>query len=107
MTDSIYIEFVTKEGNTYACASIHTSTTSFESDKWNLIAQKGATFPQGAKVATGSTGPQGPTGPQGAAGAKGATGPQGPAGKDGDNIKFGTDYNSASEVKVFFKKMTN
>ena len=43
--------------------------------------------------------------PQGAAGAKGATGPQGPAGKDGDNIKFGTDYNSASEVKVFLKKM--
>ena len=107
VNDSSYIDFVTKDGNTYACASSHTSTTSFESAKWTLIAQKGATGPQGAKGATGATGPQGPTGPQGAAGAKGATGPQGPAGKDGDNIKFGTDYNSASEVKVFFKKMTN
>lgn len=105
VNDSSYIDFVTKDGNTYACASSHTSTTSFESAKWTLIAQKGATGPQGAKGATGATGPQGPAGPQGAAGAKGATGPQGPAGKDGDNIKFGTDYNSASEVKVFLKKM--
>lgn len=108
-----YIDIVTKDGNTYACATSHTSTSTFEAAKWTKIAQKGATGatgPQGAagaKGATGSTGPQGPTGPQGAAGAKGATGPQGPAGKDGDNIKFGTDYNSAAEVKVFFKKMTN
>ena len=71
---------------------------------------KGATGPQGPQGtagAKGETGPQGPAGPQGIAGARGATGPQGPAGKDGDNIKFGTDYNSASEVRVFFKKMTN
>ena len=108
VNDSSYIDFVTKDGNTYACKTSHTSSSTFDTSKWVLIASKGATGatgPQGAKGATGATGPQGPAGPQGAAGAKGATGPQGPAGKDGDNIKFGTDYNSASEVKVFLKKM--
>ena len=111
VNDSSYIDIVTKDGNTYACKASHTSSSTFDTSKWVLIASKGATGatgPQGAagaKGATGATGPQGPAGPQGIAGAKGATGPQGPAGKDGDNIKFGDDYNSASEVKVFFKKM--
>lgn len=107
VNDTNYIDIVTKDGNTYACATSHTSASTFETAKWTMIAQKGATGatgPQGAKGATGAAGPQGPAGPTGA---NGATGPQGPAGKDGDNIKFGTDYNSASEVKVFFKKMTN
>ena len=110
VNDSSYIDIITKDGNTYACKESHTSSSTFETAKWTMIAQKGATGPQGPQGtagAKGETGPQGPAGPQGIAGARGATGPQGPAGKDGDNIKFGTDYNSASEVRVFFKKMTN
>lgn len=110
VNDSSYIDIVTKDGSTYACKESHTSSSAFETAKWTMIAQKGATGPQGPQGtagAKGETGPQGPAGPQGIAGARGATGPQGPAGKDGDNIKFGTDYNSASEVRVFFKKMTN
>lgn len=36
-----YIDVVTYGGSSYACKTSHTSSTSFESDKWNLIAQKG------------------------------------------------------------------
>lgn len=36
-----YIDVVTYGGNSYACKTNHTSGTSFASDKWNLIAQKG------------------------------------------------------------------
>lgn len=116
VNDASYIDIIMKDGNTYACVSSHTSTTTFETAKWTMIAQKGATGatgatgaqgPAGVQGATGATGPQGPTGAAGAKGATGATGPQGPAGKDGDSIKFGTAYNSAEEVTVFFKKMTN
>jgi len=73
-------------------------------DWWDLLAQMGATGPQGAtgptgpQGAIGATGPQGPTGPQGTTGptgpqgttgptgpqgATGATGPQGPTGPQG------------------------
>lgn len=79
-----YIDIVTWGGNTYACKTGHTSGASFDAAKWTLTAQKGA------------------TGTAGATGAKGATGP---AGKDGDNVKFGTAYNTAAEVKLFLKKM--
>lgn len=59
--------------------------------------------------ATGLTGPQGPqgekgaTGAQGAKGDKGDKGDQGPAGKDGDNVRVGTQYDTATQVKLFFK----
>lgn len=36
-----YIDVVTYGGSSYACKTSHTSGTSFVSDKWNLIAQKG------------------------------------------------------------------
>lgn len=36
-----YIDVVTYGGSSYACKTSHTSGTSFASDKWNLIAQKG------------------------------------------------------------------
>lgn len=36
-----YIDVVTYGGSSYACKTSHTSSTSFASDKWNLIAQKG------------------------------------------------------------------
>lgn len=67
--------------------------------------------PTGAKGETGAQGPQGIQGPKGdtgATGAKGATGaqgPQGPKGEDGDKIKFGTSYATASDIKLFFKKV--
>ena len=100
-----YIDLVTQGGNTYACKTGHTSGTSFDSTNWTMIAQKGATGatgPQGQKGDTGATGGQGPKGATGATGAKGDTGA---AGKDGDNVKFGTAYSTAAEVKLFFKKM--
>lgn len=71
----------------------------------------GATGPKGD---TGAIGPQGPKGDTGATGARGATGaqgpqgiqgPQGPKGADGDKLKYGTSYATASEIKVFLKKL--
>ena len=108
VNNSQYIDIVTQGGNTYACKTGHTSSTTFDSTNWTLIAQRGAagaTGPQGAKGDTGATGPQGPKGDTGATGAKGATGATGPAGKDGDSVKFGTAYNTATEVKLFLEKM--
>lgn len=55
------------------------------------------------KPSRGATGPQGPKGETGATGAQGPQGPQGPAGKDGDSIKVGTSYESASTAKLFLK----
>ena len=49
------------------------------------------------KGATGSTGAKGDKGD------KGDTGATGPAGKDGDSIKVGSDYASATERKLFLK----
>ena len=62
VNDSQYIDVVTRDGSSYACKSSHTSTSSWDSTKWTLIAQKGATGAAGAD------------GQDGAAGAKGATG---------------------------------
>lgn len=46
---------------------------------------------------------RGATGPQGPKGETGATGPQGPAGQDGDSIKVGTSYDTASTARLFLK----
>jgi Collagen triple helix repeat (20 copies) len=64
-----------------------------------------------SRGANGATGVQGPAGP---AGAKGDTGPQGIAGvagakgakgDPGDSIKYGTDFATATNAKIFFKKI--
>lgn len=74
----------------------------------------GETGPQGPKGDTGAVGAQGPKGDTGATGARGATGaqgpqgiqgPQGPKGADGDKLKYGTSYATASEIKLFLKKL--
>lgn len=49
---------------------------------------------------------KGPKGDTGATGAPGATGPQGPKGDKGDTgetVRVGTSYNTAQQVKLFFK----
>ncbi|EHJ00867.1 Collagen triple helix repeat-containing protein [Clostridium sp. DL-VIII] len=42
---------------------------------------------------------------KGATGAAGAQGIQGPAGADGASVKYGTDYTSGTQVKLFLKTM--
>lgn len=69
----------------------------------DLSGATGLTGPKGDKGDTGAQGPQGETGAQGPQGEKGETGAQGPAGKDGDNVRVGTDYESAQQVKLFFR----
>ena len=56
--------------------------------------------PQGPE---GPQGPQGPEGPKGEKGDPGQDGATGPAGKDGDNVRVGTEYATAKQVKLFFK----
>lgn len=54
----------------------------------------------------GPQGERGTTGPQGPRGLQGATGPQGPKGDKGDTgetVRVGTSYNTAQQVKLFFK----
>lgn len=75
-----YIDIVTQGGNTYSCKASHTSGTSFDSTKWVMIAQKGATGATGLQGPKGDTGAVGPQGPKGDSG---ATGPQGPKGDTG------------------------
>lgn len=53
----------------------------------------------------GPAGVQGPKGDTGATGAQGPQGPQGAKGADGDKLKYGTAYETASEVKLFLKKL--
>ena len=101
--DSSYIDVVTYNGNTYGCVKSHTASSSIlptNTTYWTLLASKGAT---GATGPQGATGPRGPQGATGAKGATGATGPQGPKGADGDSIKIGTSYSTATQAKVFFK----
>ena len=65
VNDGTYIDIVTYNGSTYACAKGHTASSSIlptNTTYWTQIASKGP---------TGNTGA---TGPQGATGAKGATG---------------------------------
>ena len=65
--------------------------------------------PQGERGATGAQGPQGvkgDAGTQGPRGLQGAPGPQGPKGDKGDTgetVRVGTSYNTAQQVKLFFK----
>lgn len=66
----------------------------------DLSGATGMTGPQGPK---GDQGDQGPQGAQGLKGDKGEKGDPGEAGKDGDNVRVGTDYDSAQQVKLFFK----
>jgi len=81
---------------------------------------KGASGATGATGATGSQGPKGDTGAQGLQGfqgPKGDTGAAGPAGvtgakgdkgdkgDPGDNVKYGTALGTATQVRLFFKKM--
>lgn len=83
--------------------------------KWAYAGSiKGPTGAQGPKGDTGAVGAQGPKGDTGATGARGATGaqgpqgiqgPQGPKGADGDKLKYGTSYATASEIKLFLKKL--
>ncbi len=88
LVDDNYLN--TSTGNTYRCTVAGNAATA----KWVYTG-----------CIKGVQGPKGDTGEKGATGATGPTGPTGPAGKDGDNVRFGADYNSASEVKIFFKKM--
>ena len=63
----------------------------------DLSGAQGMTGPKGE---TGATGKQGPVGPQGAAGAKGDKGEKG---EPGDNVRVGTEYDTAKQTKLFFK----
>ena len=48
VNDSSYVDVVTYGGSTYACTTSHTSSTSWDSSKWTLLAQKGNTGDKGA-----------------------------------------------------------
>ena len=52
VNNSQYIDVVTNGGNSYSCKTSHTSGTTFSSENWNLVAQKGA---KGDKGDTGNT----------------------------------------------------
>ena len=60
----------------------------------------GAQSMTGPKGETGATGKQGPVGPQGETGAKGDKGEKG---EPGDNVRVGTEYDTAKQTKLFFK----
>lgn len=108
VNDGSYIDLVTSGGNTYACKVSNTNVAVTDTNKWELIASKGATGAQGAKGDTGNQGPQGVQGPKGDTGAqgpKGDMGPQGPAGADGDSVKVGSSYATGTSIKLFFKEV--
>lgn len=63
----------------------------------DLSGAQGMTGPKGD---TGATGKQGPVGPQGEAGVKGDKGEKG---DPGDNVRVGTEYDTAKQTKLFFK----
>lgn len=90
VNDGSYIDLVTSGGNTYACKVSNTNVAVTDTNKWELIASKGATGAQGIQ------GAQGPKGDKGETGAKGA---------DGDNVKVGSSYASGTPVKLFFKEV--
>lgn len=90
VNDGSYIDLVTSGGNTYACKVSNTNVAVTDTNKWELIASKGATGAQGAKGDTGNQGVQGPKGDKGA---------------DGDSVKVGSSYASGTPVKLFFKEV--
>lgn len=63
----------------------------------DLSGAQGMTGPKGE---TGATRKQGPVGPQGETGAKGDKGEKG---EPGDNVRVGTEYDTAKQTKLFFK----
>ena len=63
----------------------------------DLSGAQGMTGPKGE---TGATGKQGPVGSQGETGAKGDKGEKG---EPGDNVRVGTEYDTAKQTKLFFK----
>ena len=63
----------------------------------DLSGAQGMTGPKGEP---GATGKQGPVGPQGETGAKGDKGEKG---EPGDNVRVGTEYDTAKQTKLFFK----
>lgn len=63
----------------------------------DLSGAQGMTGPKGE---TGATGKQGPVGPQGETGAKGDKGEKG---EPGDNVRVGTEYDTAKQTKLFLK----
>jgi hypothetical protein len=71
-------DVVAQGGSSYICVLANTGNSPPNATYWSLVAQIGATGPQGA---TGATGPAGPTG---------ATGPQGPQGPPGTSVDPGT-----------------
>ena len=101
----------TSTGAVYNCTVAGAASVA----KWAYAGSiKGPTGAQGPKGDTGAVGAQGPKGDTGATGARGATGaqgpqgiqgPQGPKGADGDKLKYGTSYATASEIKLFLKKL--
>ena len=99
VNDGSYIDLVTSGGNTYACKVSNTNVAVTDTNKWELIASKGATGAQGAKGDTGNQGVQGVQGP------KGDKGDTGAKGADGDSVKVGSSYASGTSVKLFFKEV--
>ena len=83
VNNSTYVDIVTSGGNSYRCKQSNTNQAVTNTTYWELIAQKGATGPQGPQGEKGATGPQGEKGATGPQGEKGATGPQGPQGEKG------------------------
>ena len=74
VNDGTYIDIVTYNGSTYACAKGHTASSSIlptSTTYWTQIAAKGATGATGAKGDKGATGEKGATGAQGVKGDKG------------------------------------
>lgn len=72
----------------------------------DLSGATGIKGPKGDQGAQGPAGKDGAVGAQGPVGPKGEQGLQGPAGadgKDGDNVRVGADYETARQVKIFFK----
>lgn len=102
VNDGNYIDLVTSGGNTYACKVSNTNAEVTDTNKWELIASKGATGAQGVQ---GIQGIQGNTGERGPQGAKGDKGDPGVKGADGDSVKVGSSYASGIPVKLFFKEV--
>lgn len=89
----------TSTGAVYNCTVAGAASVA----KWAYAGSiKGPTGAQGPKGDTGATGARGATGAQGP---QGIQDPQGPKGADGDKLKYGTSYATASEIKVFLKKL--
>lgn len=58
---------------------------------------------KGAKGDKGETGAAGAKGDRGETGAAGAKGDKGEKGEPGDNVRVGTEYDTAKQTKLFFK----